>query len=117
MQLFYSLYSTEHRVRHSKCLGADYIVYSGVHYVCLWTEATGRGGWFACVNWISELLFLISQAQLFENALYEIDWINMTIENKKLLLIIMAGSQRMVTIRAGGTYELNLALFAQVILT
>lgn len=54
------------------------------------------------------------QARLFEEALYNTDWVNMTQESKKILLLIMSGSERKVNIRAGGTYELNLALFAQV---
>lgn len=38
----------------------------------------------------------------------------MSCKNKKGLLLLMTGSQRIVNIRAGGTYELNLGLFVQV---
>lgn len=57
---------------------------------------------------------LQDEASDFEDALYDINWLDMDERNKKRLLLIMIGSKRKVNIRAGGTYELNLALFAQV---
>lgn len=57
---------------------------------------------------------LFFQAHVFENSLYKTDWQGMEKGNKQILLLLMMGSQRKVNIRAGGTYELNLALFAQV---
>lgn len=60
------------------------------------------------------LVFLTSQAIAFRNTLFTIDWPSMSSANKKRLLLLMTGSSRVVNIRAGGTYELNLALFAQV---
>lgn len=38
----------------------------------------------------------------------------MNLENRKYLLLMMTGSSRKVNVRAGGTYELNMALFLQV---
>lgn len=60
------------------------------------------------------IITLIGQASDFNDALFTTDWLDLSLENKKLLLLIMMGSSRKVNIRAGGTYELNLALFAQV---
>lgn len=58
--------------------------------------------------------FLQSEAGFFNDALYEINWMDMTETNKKRVLMLITGSQRVVNIRAGGSYELNLGLFAQV---
>lgn len=57
---------------------------------------------------------LQDEAHAFRNTLYTIDWPGMSIENRKRIRLLMTGSYRVVTVRAGGTYELNLALFAQV---
>lgn len=57
---------------------------------------------------------LQDEAGDFGDALYTINWMVMSEENKKRLLLLLTGSERVVNIRAGGTYELNLALFAQV---
>lgn len=62
-------------------------------------------------------MLLFYQARVFGDALYAIDWTNMTVENQKILLMLMTGSKRSVTIRAGGAYELNLFLFAQIMKT
>lgn len=57
---------------------------------------------------------LQNEATAFRNTLYTIDWPRMSIESRKRILLLMSGSSRVVTVRAGGAYELNLALFAQV---
>lgn len=57
---------------------------------------------------------LQDEASAFSDALYQTDWLVLSAENKKRLLLLMIGSNRAVDIRAGGTYELNLGLFAQV---
>lgn len=57
---------------------------------------------------------LQSEAGKFASSLYSTDWLNMSIRNRKMLLLLMLGSEKNLNIRAGGTYELNLALFAQV---
>lgn len=57
---------------------------------------------------------LQTEASAFRDALYAIDWPNMSIDNRKRIRLLMSGSYHVVTVRAGGTYELNLALFAQV---
>lgn len=57
---------------------------------------------------------LQTEASHFCDALYETEWLEMSLANKKRLLMLMVGSKRVVNIRAGGTYELNLGLFAQV---
>lgn len=57
---------------------------------------------------------LQDDASNFRDALYTSNWMNMSEKNKKRMLLLMVGSYRVVNIRAGGTYELNLALFAQV---
>lgn len=57
---------------------------------------------------------LQDEATAFRNTLYTIDWPSMSIENRKRIRLLMTGSYRVVTVRAGETYELNLALFAQV---
>lgn len=64
------------------------------------------------VSFIGQLLQ--DEASEFGDALFETNWLAMSLENKKRLLMIMTGSKRAVNIRAGGTYELNLALFGQV---
>lgn len=57
---------------------------------------------------------LQDEASDFGDTLYETNWLAMNTENKKRLLMLMTGSNRVVNIRAGGTYELNLTLFVQV---
>lgn len=57
---------------------------------------------------------LQNEANVFRGTLYSVDWPNMSIDNRKRILLLMSGSYRGVTVRAGGTLELNLALFAQV---
>lgn len=57
---------------------------------------------------------LQSEASRFSDALYETNWCVMCAANKKSLLMLMTGSKRVVNIRAGGTIELNLALFCRV---
>lgn len=64
--------------------------------------------------WKNSLINSNPQANVFSECLYNTDWIHMTIDNKKRLLLVMIGSHRKVNIRAGGIYELNLALFVQV---
>lgn len=58
--------------------------------------------------------FLQTEADNYNDALYETNWMDMTTENKKRILLLITGSQKVVNVRAGGTYELNLGLFAQV---
>lgn len=58
--------------------------------------------------------FLQDEANHFSDALYETRWLTLSRENKTRLLLLMTGSVRVVNVRAGGTYELNWALFAQV---
>lgn len=57
---------------------------------------------------------ILLQAKIYSDTLYEIDWLNMTVENRKHLLLMIKGSHRKVNIQAGQTYELNLSLFLQV---
>ena len=57
---------------------------------------------------------LQDEAKAFRNSLYATDWPRMSIDNRKRIRLLMSGSYRVVTVRAGGAYELNLALFAQV---
>lgn len=54
------------------------------------------------------------KARLFENSLYNTDWLNMTTDNRKYLLMLMKGTKKAVNIRAGNAVELNLTLFASV---
>lgn len=60
------------------------------------------------------IILRLEQASDFNEAIYATNWNDLSRENKKLLIMLMLGSSRKVNIRAGGTYELNLALFAQV---
>lgn len=54
------------------------------------------------------------QARDYSDTLYQIDWLKLSIPNRKYLLLMMIGSHRKVNVRAGGAYELNLSLFLQV---
>lgn len=54
------------------------------------------------------------QALDYSDTLYQIDWLKLSIPNRKYLLLMMIGSHRKVNVRAGGAYELNLSLFLQV---
>lgn len=62
---------------------------------------------------VLELRKNVFQANDFKEALYNTDWVHMSPANKRTVLLLMLGSERKVNICAG-TYELNLALFAQV---
>lgn len=55
------------------------------------------------------------EASAFETALYKVNWPNMSMENRRILLLLLMGSKRKVNIRAGEAYELNYALFAKVL--
>lgn len=57
---------------------------------------------------------LQNEANAYRNTLYSVNWPAMSIDNRNRICLLLAGSFRVVTVRAGGTYELNLALFAQV---
>lgn len=57
---------------------------------------------------------LQDEARAFGDALYGTNWLDMSLGNKKRVLMLMTGSSRVVHIRAGGTHELNLFLFAKV---
>lgn len=57
---------------------------------------------------------LQDESSAFGDALYGTNWLDMSLGNKKRVLMLMTGSRRVVHIRAGGTHELNLFLFAKV---
>lgn len=60
------------------------------------------------------VIYIHFQTLNFSDALYNTDWLNMDTGTRKILLLLLTGSQRKVNIQAGGIFELNLALFAQV---
>lgn len=64
------------------------------------------------VSLIGQLLQ--DEAVAYGDALYEVDWLAMSPENKKRVLLLMIGSNRNVNIRAGYIAELNLGLFVRV---
>lgn len=54
------------------------------------------------------------EANAFSESIYQLDWYNFSIEEKKMLLLMYMQSQEAVSIKAGHLYKLNFPILTQV---
>lgn len=54
------------------------------------------------------------EADAFSESIYQLDWYNFSIGEKKMLLLMYMRSQEAVSIKAGHLYEVNFPTLTQV---
>lgn len=54
------------------------------------------------------------QAEDFSSSLGRLNWYDLHVEERKYVLMIMMGAQKVVSVTAGNFYKLNFALVTQV---